>query len=198
MITTFSELVIEGSFPLVKGFLMGFRSGMGNPFEYFFHRKTGIRRETLKDVLGELFDLENLVHVCVENRVVEALQQAVVEAEPAIGIRLNSATVIHTAEFGFALEVYNQDMIRECRFLTEDLPDGVELDAVEIERESTPRSGHLPAQPLRYAATGRVCGDFGGVIKHYLRCKRSRAARFIDTEEVVLEHTESDPILSTA
>ena len=62
---TFSEIVIEGPFILVKGFLIGFRSAM-DPFDYFFHRKAGIRRETLRDVMVDLFELENLVHVCVE------------------------------------------------------------------------------------------------------------------------------------
>ena len=69
--TTFSELVIEGAFALVKGFLMGFLCTYPELPRYFLHRKIGIRRHTLRDFLSELFEFENLVHLCLEDSVVE-------------------------------------------------------------------------------------------------------------------------------
>ena len=56
---SFSELVIEGQFVLVKGFIMGFLHGSDQEFDYFFHRKHGIRRETFKEFIKELFEFES-------------------------------------------------------------------------------------------------------------------------------------------
>ena len=71
----FTELVVSGSFALVKGFLLGFKGGSETDFCYFFHRKSGIRRDTLVELLKEVLDLDNYVHLCLEDKVV---QQSVV------------------------------------------------------------------------------------------------------------------------
>ncbi|MBD3223891.1 MAG: hypothetical protein GF313_04130, partial [Caldithrix sp.] len=61
----FSELVIEGPFMLVKGFLVGFLAVKNPEGRYFFHRKAGIRRETFKEFLKDFFELDNYVHLCL-------------------------------------------------------------------------------------------------------------------------------------
>lgn len=51
----FYEVVLEGNFMLVRGFVIGFLSSVKPKGLHFFHRKAGIRRATLKDFLREFF-----------------------------------------------------------------------------------------------------------------------------------------------
>ena len=100
----FSELVIEGPFGLVKGFLMGFIYGSGKEYNYFFHRKEGIRRETFKEILKELFEYENYVHVCLENEAVAKFSEAIDYAHEKIGLSVKSAY------FSFSYELFNEEL----------------------------------------------------------------------------------------
>ena len=90
MVKSFSEIVIEGHFGLVKGFLMGFLYGGEKEFSYFFHRKSGIRRETFKDLLKELFEFENYVHLCIENSKVSKFNKAIEKSHDKIGLQVRS------------------------------------------------------------------------------------------------------------
>ena len=193
---TFSEVVIEGPFILVKVFLIGFRTAT-DPFTYFFHRKAGIRRETLRDVMVELFELENLVHVCVEDRVVGPLREAVADASQKIGIRLHSVRHIVSAEFRFSFETYNEKIADECSFLTGVLPDGVgrrdyESYGAASEDDGVRISLATLAYPFVSGARGVLYGDFESIIELYLRGKRSSVSEHIMTGEVLL--TLSDDV----
>jgi len=76
MSAKFSEIVIEGSFMLVKGFILGFLSSRESTDRYFFHRKVGIRRETFREMLKEFFELDNYAHVCLDNSLVDEFKEA--------------------------------------------------------------------------------------------------------------------------
>ena len=189
---TFSELVVEGPFILVKGFLMGFWGSREPPPRYFIHRKVGIRRETLRDVLVELFELENLVHLCLEDEAVPAFRDAVEKAHPVIGISLKSTQKIAGAEFGFSFEIFNRDLADECKAVLSAVPEGVELidfdqhEEVRKEAGAPSLSGYGSAHPYEYRGQGQVKGDFGGVVDLYLKCKRSKACPSILTREIGL------------
>ncbi len=47
---SFYEIVLEGNFMMVRGFIIGFMAATKQDGLYFFHRNTGIRRETLKSL----------------------------------------------------------------------------------------------------------------------------------------------------
>ena len=84
METTFTELVIKSPFLLVKGFLMGFMQGRGESFPYFFHRKAGITRETLGEMLRELFAFDSHTHICLPDHVINEFELALKNVEPII------------------------------------------------------------------------------------------------------------------
>ena len=190
---TFSELVIGGPFILVKGFLMGFWSSREPQPRYFFHRKAGIRRETLRDVLVELFELENLVHLCLEDDVVPAFQEAIDRAHDVIGISVRSVKGISGAEFEFSFEIFSRDLADACRSALAEIPEGVDLigfapeEEVHEDEAKDGLSRYAPVHAYAYRGKGRVKGDFGGVVDLLLRVKRCRASQFILTGEIELD-----------
>lgn len=189
----YCELVVEGPFILVKGFLVGFWSGSEPRPRYFLHRKAGIRRETLRDVLGELFEWENLVHICLEEGAAAAFEEAVDRSTPVIGISIRSRRAIEAASFEFSFQVFNRPLADECKSILTQVPEGVELvgcdpkEEVRDEDREYSLSGYGGVHPYAYLGKGAVRGDFGGVVDLYLRCKRSKARDFILTGEIALE-----------
>ena len=193
MTKSFCELVVEGPFILVKGFLMGFWSTADPQPRYFFHRKAGIRRETLRDVLSELFEWENLVHICLEEDAVPAFEAAIDRSKSVIGISIRSTRRIRAAAYDFSFQVFNRDLAQECRSIFSEVPEGVELvghdpkEEIQDEDRDYSLSGYGGMHPYAYFGKGAVRGDCGGVVEFYLRCKRSKADLFILTGEISLE-----------
>jgi hypothetical protein len=194
---SYCELVVEGPFILVKGFLVGFWSCTEPRPRYFLHRKSGIRRETLRDVLGELFEWENLVHICLEKQSLEAFQKAVDLARPVIGIKVRSVGSIRGASFDFSFQVFNRALADECKKIFGDLPEDVDLvgwnptEEITDEARKESLSGYVGVHPYAYTGKATVRGECGGVVDLYLRCKRSKARDFILTGEITLDLADS-------
>ncbi len=193
MKTTYTELVIEGPFILVKGFLMGFWATQISQPRYFIHRKAGIRRQTLRDVVVELFELENLVHLCLEDEAVPAFEAAIQKANKVIGIQLRSKREVLSASFQFSYEVYNRELARSCRELIDTVPSGVQLTGHDPIEENTVHpgpelsAGYAPEPLFALRGKGRAEGDFHGIITFYLACRHFDAASFMLVGEVDLE-----------
>jgi|GEM_PF-477208 hypothetical protein len=193
---TFYELVIEGPFTLVKGFVLGFLSREEPLPRYFFHRKEGIRRETLREVLAEVLPLENFVYICLEERVVSEFEKAVKRVEPILELRVRSRRKILGAEFRFSFEVYNEELADEIKRILQARPRTAELmdfrEHEEVNDETKGLAGYTPTHRYRYSGSGKVTGDFEGVIDFYLLCKRCTASEFIQAEEVRLKLEEGE------
>jgi hypothetical protein len=183
----FSELVIDGHFILVKGFLMGFWSATEPQPEYFFHRNTGIHQETFKDLIAEYFELDDQVSICLEEEFVPAFQRALARAEPIIGLTIKSCRHIQASEFRFSFHVFSPEMGDECKSLFASPPAGVQLEAyepVEEVREGGKSDPNLHA--YEYQGEGVARGEFVDIMNLYLRCKRSRANDLITTKDMEL------------
>jgi hypothetical protein len=192
MKTTFTELVIEGPFILVKGFLMGYWATQDHPPRYFFHRKAGIRRQTLRDLMVELFELENMVHLCLEDSAVPTFEVALEKAGRIIGLKVRSKRKVLSASFQFSYEVYNRELADACQELIQGLPEGVSLSGHEPIEEVTHHAGpelsagYAPEPLFALRGKGNAQGDFDGLIKFYLACRHSKAAPFMLLGEVDL------------
>ncbi|MEJ2052793.1 MAG: hypothetical protein P8X42_02645, partial [Calditrichaceae bacterium] len=85
---SFYEIVLEGNFMLVRGFVVGFLSAIKPGGLYFFHRKAGIRRETLKEFLRDFFEMENHVHFCLEADLIDDFKKAAKYYEKQTGMKI--------------------------------------------------------------------------------------------------------------
>ncbi len=187
----FTELVVSGSFALVKGFLLGFKGGTGTDFSYFFHRKSGIRRDTLAELLKEVLDLDNYVHLCLDDKVVPDFKRAVAEAEPLVGIKIKNQRPITGARFDFSFSINNREAAEKVKEVLADLPEGLELlgyePVEEIHEENAAIGGYAPQHTYRFKGNGTLLGDFGGVMEMFLRAKRMPEGQLVLLSDLILE-----------
>ncbi len=191
MARKFSEIVIEGPFMLVKGFLLGFLSCKKPDGKYFFHRKANIRRETLKEFVKELFELENYVHLCLEDDLIEPFKQSLELYTKVTGYGIQSVKPIKGAHFSFAAELFEKDLADNFKQILENLPEGVQLinyhPSEEIERDAKGIESYAPLHEYVFRAKGEIEGDFEGVIDVYMQIKRSDLSEFVICSEIKLQ-----------
>jgi len=187
----FYEIVIEGPFMLVKGFVVGFLAGVKPDGEYFFHRKAGIRRETLKGFLREFFELDNHVHLCLEPDLIERFKKAAELYKTKTGMKIESIKPIKSASFTFAYEFFNEDLANKARDMLTKLPKNVELKDyfpfVEKDNEARGVEAYAPLHDFTSRAKGKIEGDFEGAMKVYLDIKRSEFSESVMCDDVLLE-----------
>jgi len=187
----FSEIVIEGRFMLVKGFLLGFLSQKNPDGRYFFHRKSGIRRETFKEMLKDFFELDTYAHFCLQSDLVDSFVKACDLYTKVTGNKIKSVKAIRSAGFTFAFEVYNKKIAAEAKELVENLPEGVKLSEYTpyevTDSEGKGTEAYAPLHEYSFQARGTIEGDFSGVMEVYLKIKRSELAENIMCSEVKLE-----------
>ncbi|APF20533.1 hypothetical protein Calab_1328 [Caldithrix abyssi DSM 13497] len=187
----FSEIVIEGPFMMVKGFLLGFLACKKPKGKYFFHRKENIRRETLKEFVKELFELENYVHLCLEDELIEPFKQVVDLYTKKTGYVIKSIKPIKGAAFSFAAEIFEKDMGSSFKQIVEHLPEGVSLKNYTpseiIEKDAKGFESYAPLHEYIFRAKGEIEGDFEGVIDTYMKIKRSDLNNFVICSEIKLE-----------
>lgn len=187
----YSEIVIEGGFMLVKGFLLGFLSRAKPNSQYFFHRKSGIRRETFKELLKEFFELDNHVHVCIENELVADFTEATNLYSDITCNKIKSQKTISSASFSFAYEFFKEDLAQKAKEIITNLPEGVKLTNYfpfeEKDEEGSGVESYAPLHQFTSRAKGKLTGDFEGIMDVYLNIKKSALSESIICSEVNLE-----------
>jgi len=191
MSAKFSEIVIEGRFMMVKGFLLGFLSQAKADGKYFFHRKEGIRRETFKEMIKEFFELDNHTHICLENELVDRFVEAGKLYKSITGNEINSIKSINGASFTFSFEVFNKDLADETKNILQNLPDDVKLEDYipfeEKDSEGKGIEGYAPLHEFTSRGRGKFNGNFEGVMDIYLKIKRSELSESIVCSDVYLD-----------
>jgi hypothetical protein len=196
MAASFKELVIGGQFALVKGFLVGYRFGTGKEFKYFFHRKSGIRRDTLSELVKEVLELDNHVHVCIEQDAVDGFRAAVGKASPVLGLALKAERSIQGAHFDFSFKINNRQVADDVKKALGSLPAAVEIrDYKPVEKEDkTVRdggtAGYAPLHEYTFGGQGVVAGDFDGVMEVFLRLKRLPDSGVVLVNDIGLEFAD--------
>lgn len=187
----FYEIVLEGTFMLVRGFVVGFLSAAKPNGLYFFHRKSGIRRETLKEFLREFFELENYTHFCIEADLIDDFKKAVEYYEKQTGMKMKSIKPIKGARFSFAYEFFNEKLAEKAKDLFSNLPDGLEVkNYIPLESKNEEgkgiEGGYAPLHEYTARGKGIIEGEFGGVIELFLKIKRSDLSESITCGDVEL------------
>ena len=187
----YTEIVLEGNFMLAKGFLLGFLSNAKPDSKYFFHRKSGIRRETFRELLKEFFELDNHVHVCIESDLVEPFKKSLKLYTDITGNVIKSEKEIESASFSFSYEIYNEELGGKVKSFFNTLPENVTLDHYSPS-EVKDGEGHgvesyAPLHEYILSANGKLSGCFESVMEVYLKIKKGELSESIICSEVSLE-----------
>jgi hypothetical protein len=190
MSTPFSQVIINAPFLMVKGFLMGYMQGSKKDFEYYFHRKHAIKRESMGELMRELFHVDCHTHICLPTPIIPGFQQALHNVEHKLCAEIESAKEIKNASFSFSFHNYDEAETGLFKELFKSIPDGVELlnyNPLELRGEAlvgVSEFSHI--NQYVYEASGTVTGDFQGVMDFYEKIKRHRLADVILCGEVKL------------
>ncbi|MEA2062458.1 MAG: hypothetical protein U9P14_02065 [Gemmatimonadota bacterium] len=185
----YTELVISGTFAMVKGFLLGYRCGTGEEFGCFFHRKSGIRRDTLAEMLRDVLELDNLVHLCLEQKAAAGFKRALEKVEPLVGMQIKQERLIREAKFNFSFVINNRQAASEVKEVLSGLPESVELvdyDESESKDERAVVGGYAPRHSYTFKGQGTLEGEFEGVMELYLRVKRMPGSELMLMGDIVL------------
>ncbi|MBN1482312.1 hypothetical protein EH223_08925 [candidate division KSB1 bacterium] len=190
MSTQFSEVIIKAPFLMVKGFLMGYMQGAKKDFEYFFHRKHSIKRESMGELMRELFHVECHTHICLPTDIFPDFQQALHNVEHKLCAQVESAKQIKSASFTFSFHNYNEAETGIYKELFRNIPRNVELinyNPLELRGDALVGvSEYTHINQYVYEGYGTVSGDFQGVMDFYLKVKRHRLVDSILCGEVKL------------
>jgi len=189
----FVEMVISAPFILVKGFLMGLIEGSGEQPVYFFSKRTGIRTETLGNAFKEWLGFENIIHLCLEKKFSKRFEDAIKNTYEKLGMEIKSVQHIESAGFDFKAHFFKKDEADDFQAYLDALPKGVYLDGFkENEHQDKDHDGeagaYAPSHAYEYSASGRVVGEFAGVVEVFLKYKNDI---LVETDEVELNFAAS-------
>jgi hypothetical protein len=183
------EIVIEGSFGLIKGFVIGFFEGRKIGGAIIFERQHHVKREDgLEHLLRAIHVEEDRVHILMSERTFRMLDQALNNRKHGVPLKIVSKKEIVRAHFDFTYAAYAKRFGDELKNLFGKLPQGVRLEGYqpdEIERETKDSTaGYAPLHKYEIKAKGRVSGPAKGVIDFYDRLEHNK---LIELEEIELE-----------
>ena len=183
------EIVIEGSFDLIKGVIIGFFEGRKIAGAIIFEREHHVKREDgLEHLLRAIHAEEDRVHIVMSERTFRILDQALNNRKHEVSLKVVSEKEIVRAHFNFTYAAYAKRFGEELKNLFGKLPEGVRLEGYqpeEIERETKDSTaGYAPLHKYEIKAKGRVTGPAKGVIDFYDRLEHNALIEF---EEIKLD-----------
>jgi len=183
------EIVIEGSFDLIKGFVIGFFEGRKIGGAIIFEREHHVKREDgLEHLLRAIHIEEDRVHILMSERTFRMLDQALNNRKHGVPLKIVSKKEIVRVHFNFTYAAYAKRFGDELKNLFGKMPQGVRLEGYqpeEIERETKDSTaGYAPLHKYEIKAKGRVSGPAKGVIDFYDRLEHNK---LIELEEIELE-----------
>lgn len=192
MAKEYIEVIMTGSFDVVKGFVCGYFLGAGVTRRPFFHVKSGtIRHDTLIGNIKSLLSMENKVPFCMETGMWEDFKKAETIAEHRLGIAIKEVKKIVHAEFDFHHEIFNKERAQTCKDMLNHPPEEVELvsyNPIEEKHEEYPTLtlGSL-AHSYSYTGKGSVRGPFESVVNLFLTIKESKCCEHIECRHLQLK-----------
>ena len=173
MTKSYYEVIIEGSFDLIKGFVLGYLGGSGIKGEAIFGREHHVENESKFGQLMRLIHVKgNKVHVIVGAGLHDLLKDAVSNRQDELDIKILSVRKITDAHFDFAYKAFAKEFGDKLEKLFENLPKGLKLrPGYEPEETITPEGkgieAYAPLHEYEIKANGRIYGPIKAVINFY-------------------------------
>lgn len=192
MAKQYVEIVAQGSFKLLKGFLCGLYLDRWDAIDFFFNRDLNIKARSLLEQIRDRIGIKpELVHFIIEESQVEALKPALAKVEPWLHLQICEVRTIHQASLNFTLSAYTeQDGTRLLNLLKAERPESVELLTCE-EREPERRQDakgvevYAPLHEYELHVKGTLRGEPAALIRYGWKLMHES---LITLEEIELEY----------
>jgi hypothetical protein len=166
MAKQYSEVVFEGHYSNIRGFIEGFIAGSGKELSFFFSEQAGVKSETMSEVLKEWISLSNKIHhVVMESELFEKIKKSLERLTDSDSLNkgsIKSAKAIKTASFRFKFSTYGRKYGEDIKKLLEKLPGGLSLkDYSPVEKIDKDAKGvelYSPAHEYTFEGTGVIAG----------------------------------------
>ncbi|MGV7930829.1 MAG: hypothetical protein AB2L13_18345 [Spirochaetota bacterium] len=166
MAKQYSEVVFEGHYSNIRGFIEGFIAGSGKELSFFFSEQAGVKAETMSEVLKEWISLSNKIHhVVMESELFEKIKKSLERLTDSDSLNkgsIKSAKAIKTASFRFKFSTYGRKYGEDIKKLLEKLPGGLSLkDYSPVEKIDKDAKGvelYSPAHEYTFEGTGVIAG----------------------------------------
>jgi hypothetical protein len=166
MAKQYSEVVFEGHYSNIRGFIEGFIAGSGKELSFFFSEQAGVKAETMSEVLKEWISLSNKIHhVVMESELFEKIKKSLERLTDSDSLNkgsIKSAKAIITASFRFKFSTYGRKYGEDIKKLLEKLPGGLSLKEYspveKIDKDAKGVELYSPAHEYTFEGTGVIAG----------------------------------------
>lgn len=176
------EMIVEGPYFLVKGYVLGFLEGLGGQPEIFFNKEEWIRTERRTERFMEMVGLHGeLTHLVVPERIhsrIEALLQGRLKDW---GLEIKGKKKIDEAVFDFKFNVFGVEYARGIRALFDTPPRGVEVSGYtpveKVRSDAEGAEGYAPMHHYSFSGGGTVSGPFHDVLGMFRQARDNPLVR---------------------
>ena len=173
MTKSYYEVILKGSFDLIKGFVLGFLEGSGIKGEAIFGQEHHVENESKFGQLMRLIGVKgDEVHCIVGTGIHNLLKDAVGNRQDELDIKILSVREITDAHFDFAYKAFAKEFGNKLKELFGNLPEGLEPGPDYKPKETiTPEAkgieAYAPLHEYEIKANGRIRGPIKAVIDFY-------------------------------
>lgn len=169
----YNEVVFEGSFELMKGFVLGFLEGKGIQGEAIFEAEHHIENESkfgqLLRFIGAKGDRTNLI---VGAGLHDLIRQAIENRNLKNDLKIVSVREITEAYFEFSYHAYSRKLGEELKTLFGSLPPGLRIEKASCLKETVNPDAkgieaYAPLHEYEIEASGEIHGPVKEVIDLY-------------------------------
>jgi hypothetical protein len=185
MTKKYYEEVIEGSFDLIKGFVLGFLQGKGIEGEAVFSAERHIKQsEGIGQLLRQLTRRGDKSSIIIGEGVGRLLQEALARIGDDLDLEVLSVREIKAAHFDFEFRTYAKKAGEGLKEIFQNLPARVTLEGFELQEDVRPEAkgveAYAPLHHYEIRGKGRVTGDAKAVIDFYDRIEHNELVKLGD------------------
>ena len=172
MAKQYSEVVFEGHYGNIRGFIEGFIAGSGKELSFFFSDKVGVKAETMSEILKEWISLSNKIHhVVMDSELLEKIRKSLERLSDSDSLNkssIKSAKAIKAASFKFKFSTYGRKYGEDIKKLLGKLPGGLSLKQYspveKVDKDAKGVELYSPAHEYTFEGTGVIAGSVDEVI----------------------------------
>ena len=178
MIKKYYEVVIEGSFDFIKGFVLGFFEGRGIQGDAVFEREHHVDNEpTFGHLLHMIGIKEDQAYLIVGSGVPDMIREAIKKRNLQDDLKIVSVREITQAYFEFSYHAYSRTLGEELKTFFGSLPPGLRLEKGDGPKETVHSEGkgieaYAPLHEYEIEAKGEIHGPVEVVMNLYGKAER--------------------------